>query len=51
MDVNTTAPDSPQMLYLTNQDVELGIHHWQRRTTQLQDEASRYQRLSELNHI
>lgn len=50
MDVNMTAPYSPQMLYLTKQDVELCIHHWQRRTTQ-QDEASRYERLSELNHI
>lgn len=39
--------NSPQMLSWTKQDVELCIHHWQRRTTQLRDEASRYQRLSE----
>lgn len=48
MDVNMTVPYSPQMLYLTKQDVELCIHYWQRRSTQLQDKASRYQRVSEL---
>lgn len=48
MEVSAAAPYSPQVLSWTKQDVELLIHHWQRRTTQPQDEASRYQRLSNL---